>query len=69
MENMKNMLIREWLETPSGRWVRISMWAVIGAVLITAGCMAEEVTTVGHHLLLIIAGAAIGIGIYREANK
>lgn len=45
------------------------MWAVIGAALIAAGCMAEEATTVGHHLLLIIAGATIGIGIYREATK
>ena len=66
---MRNMLIREWLESPSGKWVRISMWAVIGAVLVTAGCVAEETTTVGHHLLLIIAGATVGIGIYREATK
>ena len=66
---MKNLLIREWLESPSGKWARVSMWAVIGAVLITAGCMAETKTTVGHHLLLIMAGATIGIGIYREATK
>lgn len=66
---MRNLLIREWLESPSGKWLRLAMWAVIGAVLIVAGCLAEEVTTVGHHFLLIIAGAAIGIGVYREATK
>lgn len=47
---------------------RIAFWAVLGALLITAGCLMESVTTVGHHLLFILAGAALGIGIYREVR-
>lgn len=47
---------------------RIAFWAVLGALLITVGCLMESVTTVGHHLLLILAGAALGIGLYREVR-
>lgn len=47
---------------------RIAAWAVLGALLVTAGCLMESVTTVGHHLLFILAGAALGIGIYREVR-
>jgi hypothetical protein len=44
----------------------LSLWSIAGAILITLGCIFEPYTVVGHHLLLIIAGAAIGIGVYRS---
>jgi hypothetical protein len=69
IDEIETRLVGQWLKDQLSKYWMLSLWAVAGALLITLGCICESYTVLGHHLLLIIAGATIGIGVYREAAK
>ena len=45
---------------------RLAVWAALAATLIAIGFLLDGSTEVGHHLFLILGGAAIGAGAERE---